>query len=65
MPTKEQITEHFYMTYGKKLDDLLYDIKKNMDDNSIPLLNAPSGTMNADFTDLILFSVKEWNIINN
>jgi len=53
------------MTYANKITDLLMDIKTDFNNNGIPLLNTPSPTMAADFVEIILYSVKARNIIDN
>jgi hypothetical protein len=65
MPKAAEIREHFYIKYANKLTDLLMDIKKEYEDNGMPLLNNPCPTMEADFVDIILYNVKEENIINS
>lgn len=65
MPTKEEIKENFYIKYGNKLTELLIDIQKDYETNGIPLLNNQTKTMEADFVDIILYSVKEKNIMDD
>lgn len=60
MPNKEKIQDDFYIKYGTKLDDLLFELKEKFRGSKI--LNDPKITMGSDFVDLILYSIKPKSI---
>jgi hypothetical protein len=62
MPTSKDIQDTFNIKYGCKLDDLLRLIKKECNEKGIPLLDNPQSTINSDFVDMIMYSVKSTTI---
>ena len=62
MPTSEELQDTFNVKYSCKLDDLLELIKKECNEKGIHLLDDPKSTINADFVDMIMYSIKTTSI---
>ena len=62
MPSSEELQNDFYVKYACKLDDLLHSIRKDCEDKGIPILNDPKSSINSDFVDMIMYSIKSSSI---